>query len=201
MNETNLNTELLSADARGRKHIPLAVFAVILVHIILFMVLLIAAGCRAKVRARRNLEENMARQNAAAPALAQAAAVPAASAQSAAVPNMVADVKRLPEQTLERASEAVRAEPIQSPEPGAKAQARGPEKARTKRGKSHSTASVSRAVKFYVVQAGDTMEKIARRHGTTIQALKTENKLKDSLLHPGQKLRVSSEKPKRSNEA
>jgi membrane-bound lytic murein transglycosylase D len=60
---------------------------------------------------------------------------------------------------------------------------------------------VSRTVKFYVVQAGDTMEKIARRHGTTIQALKTENKLKDSLLHPGQKLRVSSEKPKRSNEA
>src|SRR5688572_28383161 len=55
MNETtNLNSELLSADARGRKHIPLAVFAVILIHIVLFLVLLIAAGCRAKARAIRS---------------------------------------------------------------------------------------------------------------------------------------------------
>jgi LysM repeat protein len=54
----------------------------------------------------------------------------------------------------------------------------------------------------YVVRSGDTVEKIARRHGTTIRAIKVANNLKNDLLHPGQKLRVSSEKPKKnSNEA
>ena len=54
MSETDINSELLTADARGRKNIPFAVFAVIFIHIVLFVVLLIAAGCRAKARARRN---------------------------------------------------------------------------------------------------------------------------------------------------
>src|SRR5688572_6122784 len=49
---TELNSELLSADARGRKHIPVAVFAVIAIHIFLFVVLLIAAGCRSSARAK-----------------------------------------------------------------------------------------------------------------------------------------------------
>src|SRR5687768_11311132 len=53
MNETTqLNTELLSADARGRKHIPVAVFAVIIIHVALFLVLLIAAGCRSSARVK-----------------------------------------------------------------------------------------------------------------------------------------------------
>src|SRR5687768_10319157 len=51
---TELNSALLSADARGRKHIPVAVFAVILIHIVLFVVLLVAAGCRSSVRAKAN---------------------------------------------------------------------------------------------------------------------------------------------------
>jgi hypothetical protein len=56
MNETTqLNSELLSADARGRKHIPVAVFAVIVIHIVLFMVLLIAAGCRSTARAKQSI--------------------------------------------------------------------------------------------------------------------------------------------------
>src|SRR5262245_64511886 len=71
---TNLNTELLSADARGRKHIPFAVFAVILIHIVLFLVLLVAAGCRAKARAKRNLHSapEMLAQKAPQPLLATA---------------------------------------------------------------------------------------------------------------------------------
>src|SRR6187549_3150082 len=51
---SELNSELLSADARGRKHIPFAVFAVILIHVILFVMLLIAAGCRSSARAKAN---------------------------------------------------------------------------------------------------------------------------------------------------
>ena len=54
MNETTLNSELLSADARGRKQIPVAVFAVIMIHVVLFVVLLIAAGCRSTARVKRN---------------------------------------------------------------------------------------------------------------------------------------------------
>lgn len=57
MSQTHLNTELLSGEARGRKHVPVAVFAVIFIHIVLFLVLLIAAGCRARARAQEKARQ------------------------------------------------------------------------------------------------------------------------------------------------
>ncbi len=43
----------------------------------------------------------------------------------------------------------------------------------------------------YTVKSGDSMERIARHHGTTATALSKLNGLKDgSIIHPGQKLKV-----------
>lgn len=43
----------------------------------------------------------------------------------------------------------------------------------------------------YTVKSGDSMERIARNHGTTASALSKLNGLKDgALIHPGQKLKV-----------
>jgi membrane-bound lytic murein transglycosylase D len=178
MNDTNLNSELLSADARGRKHIPFAVFAVILIHIVLFLVLLVAAGCRAKVRAKGRIQAapEMVKQE-------QARSVaPAVGRTNAPMPNV-------------SASEPVVAEPVIE-----KTEAQSTRKAAHEAAAHRPTASASMVEKFYVVQAGDTVERIAKRHRTTIEAIKTENKLKNNLIHPGQKLRVGNENTKRSNE-
>jgi LysM repeat protein len=48
---------------------------------------------------------------------------------------------------------------------------------------------------IYVVQSGDTVEKIAKRHGTSIEAIKTANKLKGHTIYPGQKLVVKPGSP------
>jgi hypothetical protein len=42
----------------------------------------------------------------------------------------------------------------------------------------------------YVVVAGDTLFSIARRHGMTVQELKTLNSLESDLIHPGDRLKV-----------
>jgi LysM repeat protein len=44
--------------------------------------------------------------------------------------------------------------------------------------------------KIYVVKSGDSLDKIARLHGLTIQAVKTANKIKTDVIHPGQKLQL-----------
>jgi LysM repeat protein len=182
MNDTSLNSELLSADARGRKHIPFAVFAVILIHIVLFLLLLIAAGCRAKARARQRLEGAPELVKKLAPV-----APPAGSTRTNALPNM-------------GAAEPVFAEPVIAEPVLEKTEARSTRKLTPEKTERRPTASVSMGAKVYVVRAGDTVEKIARRHRTTIDAIKSENKLKNNLIHPGQKLRVGAEKTKHSNE-
>ncbi len=192
---TSLNTELLSADARGRKHVPFAVFAVILVHIILFLVLLIAAGCRAKARAKRNLQPapEMMAQKAPQPLLAIAplstnapAPTPAPATPLGIAPALIQPVIAT-EPPLEKA--------VTSPAPIRKA-AQKSSPAPLQR----PTANQTRKAKVYVVKAGDTFEKIAKMHGTSVQAIKSENNLKNQLLKPGQQLRVSSQKPKTSTE-
>jgi len=48
---------------------------------------------------------------------------------------------------------------------------------------------------FYRVRAGDTLYAIARRHGTTVELLKTWNNLKSSALSIGARLVVSPARP------
>lgn len=214
-NFTQINSELLAADARGRKHIPVAVFAVIMIHVVLFVFLLIAAGCRASTRAKANLPadnvEEMAQQTLNAPTAREAAPVPPAklAAYSGSAPFSNEPV--------------VATEPVVEPETPSTLAAI--EQSAARPANSHRmrpppvpairkrTTSANAAV--YVVQAGDTVGEIAKRHGTTVQAIKTANNLKNHLIHPGQKLRVKPEhtengagaaplvktsKPKRSNE-
>ena len=191
---TSLNTELLSADARGRKHIPFAVFAVILVHIVLFLVLLIAAGCRAKARAKRNLQSapEMMAQKAPQPLLATAPLFTNAPAPASTAVTPLGIAPALIQPVI--ATEPPLEKPV-TPQPVRKAaQKTSPAQAQ------RPTANQSRKPKVYVVKAGDTVEKIAKMHGTSVQALKAENNLKNQLLKPGQQLRVSSQKPKTSTE-
>jgi LysM repeat protein len=44
----------------------------------------------------------------------------------------------------------------------------------------------------YVVRSGDTLNKIAKRHGTTARALRTENNLQTDQIRAGQKLKLPS---------
>lgn len=43
---------------------------------------------------------------------------------------------------------------------------------------------------LYKVKAGDSLEKIAKDHGTTIEAIKKENNLSKDTIFPGQKLSI-----------
>jgi len=194
MNETtNLNSELLSADARGRKHIPFAVFAVIVVHIVLFLFLLVAAGCKAKARARRNalpstevvaqkpvsMPASPAAGTNAAPRVQQPVLTPAMIQAPVVATDPPAERRTAPAAVPVIQKAAQKAAPAQSQRP---------------------TAGTPAKTKFYVVRAGDTVEKIARMHRTSVEAIKAENKLKDHMLKPGQQLRVSTQKPKTSEE-
>jgi LysM repeat protein len=191
---TSLNTELFSAEARGRKHVPLAVFAVILIHIVLFLVLLIAAGCRAKARAKRNLQaapELMA-QKAPQPLLAATRLSTNAPAPASAPLTPLGIAPALIQPVI--ATEPPLEKPVTSPTVRKAVQKTSPSQAQ------RPTASQTRKPKVYVVKAGDTVEKIAKMHGTSVQAVKAENNLKNQMLKPGQQLRVSSQKSRTSTE-
>ncbi|MCX8148345.1 LysM peptidoglycan-binding domain-containing protein [Thermaurantimonas aggregans] len=47
---------------------------------------------------------------------------------------------------------------------------------------------------YYTVKKGDTLTSIARRFGTSVQAIKAENHLKSDLIAPGQRIVISVEK-------
>lgn len=210
MNEsTQLNSELLSADARGRKHIPVAVFAVILIHVVLFLVLLIAAGCRSSARAKRNAVPTpiTAEAQATAPTGQDPIAL-AQPAQSLAPASATA----LPQ------AQAAMLEPISASEPVVESQvneaaaqmrliAQPTPAAKKPTGRTTTKISPAKKGQFYVVKSGDTLGKIAKQHGVTIQAVRTANKMKGDLIFPGQKLQLSpvnaaqaQPKKKRSNE-
>ena len=155
MNHTNLNAELL-ADTRGRKHIPLAVFAVIAIHVILFVVLLIAAGCKSRARARLLLESQAAAAQEQNAPLSTNLSV---TAQPAAQPRLVVD---------------------RSPAPGSERTAQ----------RALPSGPGEEAARTYVVQPGDTIGKIAKELGSTIEGIRELNQIKRDLIYPGQKLRV-----------
>ena len=208
MNEsTQLNSELLSADARGRKHIPFAVFAVIIIHVVLFMVLLIAAGCRSSARAKQTITptpESVEQQPSARPAANPPPAIEHAQATEAAAATELATATEAPRITPVVAEPARIVESVKTTPPATRTVAQRPPATRP-------VAKLPSAAKIYVVKPGDTLEKIARVHGTSIQAVRTANKMKGDIIRPGQKLQltpegrtplqVRSEKSKRSNEA
>jgi len=46
----------------------------------------------------------------------------------------------------------------------------------------------------YLVRAGDSLEKIARNHGTTVDLIQKCNSLQGKLIHPGDRLRIFNAK-------
>ncbi len=52
------------------------------------------------------------------------------------------------------------------------------------------TASPAPAPVVYRVKQGDTLGSIAAKYGVTVQAIKNANKLKNSMLHVGQRLEI-----------
>jgi len=42
----------------------------------------------------------------------------------------------------------------------------------------------------YVVQPGDTLERLAKKHGTTVEAIQKGNSLRGKMIHPGDRLRI-----------
>jgi len=180
MHETNLNSELLSADARGRKSVPFAVFAVIFIHIVLFLVLLIAAGCRAKARAKRNAAHQQE--------------LAAASTLTSPLPNSTTV-------STPSAQTNAPAEPVLATEPPTEALKPAASETATLTKKptiqSRPTASVSRGLHLHTVQQGETVGKIAHQYNMTVQEIRAENKLKTDMIRVGQKLRVSTDKPQK----
>jgi len=190
MNETTpLNSELLSADARGRKHIPVAVFAVIVIHVVLFLVLLIAAGCRSSARVKR-------------PTPAAPAAAEQRDMTRPPIPDPIAMQEAQPA-VLPVEAAVVATEPqvdAETPEPSAAQPIRrvtqAPPASSTTRPAAVKTSAkvpAKESKRTYVVKSGDTLEKIAKRFGTTIQAVRTVNKMKSDTIHPGQKLLLAAE--------
>ena len=165
MNQTNLNTELLAGESRTRKHVPVAVFAVIFIHIVLFLLLLIAAGCRARARAAELL----------GPPIPPAAELAQAQLEPAGI-----DTPSLPEGEM-----VVATEPRLEQEPPAEFATPAEDAVII----DYLPASSD---KIYVVKPGDSLWLIARKHGTTVNALKTLNNLKDDRLKTGQQLKVDS---------
>ena len=48
---------------------------------------------------------------------------------------------------------------------------------------------------MHVVRRGDSLDRIARRYGATVEGLRRANGLGSSLIHPGQSLRVPGARP------
>jgi membrane-bound lytic murein transglycosylase D len=50
-------------------------------------------------------------------------------------------------------------------------------------------------VVYHQVRSGDTLSAIAKRHGVSVEAIRTANKLKGNLIHPGQDLLITGAPP------
>jgi LysM repeat protein len=189
MHETNINTELLSSDARGRKTVPLAVFAVIFIHIVLFLVLLIAAGCRARARAKMK-----ALQQQEVVAVVTNNPTPFNSTASGAVV------------TRSREGEGTAGEGVLATEPDLEATAEiaRPSPAVITRKPVPETQPAVRAVRagmrVHTVQQGDTIGKIARQYKSSIESIRSDNNLKGDMIRVGQKLRITAEKPQKKQQ-
>ncbi len=59
-----------------------------------------------------------------------------------------------------------------------------------RKGELEQLSSLTSNIRYYVVQTGDSLEKIAREHGTSVEVIKRANGLEDDLIVIGQRLRL-----------
>lgn len=54
------------------------------------------------------------------------------------------------------------------------------------------SSAVDECSQEYIVQSGDSLAKIAKRHNTTVNLIKRANNLRSNIIRPGQKLKVNT---------
>ena len=180
MNQTHLNSELLSGEARTRKNVPVAVFAVIFIHIVLFVLLLVAAGCRARAKAAKEAQPDTG--------VAREMVEPTESqpARPEPVDEPASEMLYATEPALEEEASPEMAVNLRTVEESVGAEASEP------------AGTEADGAVYHTVKAGDSLWQIARKYGTTVKALKAINNLKDDSLKLGQKLRVDFSTPLRA---
>lgn len=177
MNEqTSLSPNLLQADARARKQIPIAVFAVIAIHVVLFLSLLGTSGCKQKASASDAEKFKTTEYNKAQPSAASTPATAANNETRAAAPEQLQTetVSELPNNVAPPSKPAAPAAKSKGMKKGSEVMAEGGDS------------------KTHVVRQGESLYKIAKLYNTTPKALKVSNNLKGDTIRVGQKLRISS---------
>jgi LysM repeat protein len=167
--------DLFQTDPRARKQIPIAVFTVIAIHILLFLVLLVSAGCKPKGQANvsdsenpKNLENKKARS----------------TASTAPTPAPVQKPDELQCEPLPVSSTA--------PLPAARSLKAnsGPKQGNVMAYSAPKDTGAAADRRIHIVQPGESLSKIARAYNTTPQALRTSNNLRSDVIRVGQKLKI-----------
>jgi LysM repeat protein len=171
--EPSLSTNLLQADARVRKQIPIAVFAVIAIHVVLFLSLL-ASGCKRKATGSDAAKFKTSEYNKALPS--------SATTTTTASEQRPTAKEQLPTESI-----------TEVPAPlGTPAKPAAPLKnGKAKKG-SDLVAETATGTdgKVHVVKQGESLFKIAKLYNTTPKSLKASNNLKGDVIRVGQKLRI-----------
>lgn len=200
--ETPFTTEFFDKETKRRKQIPIAVFTIVAAHVVLFVGLLGAAGCKQDDSTAKTDKDNAARQFAAAEYQAQVAG----TAEGTTAPSTASATSEVASASTREAhadtSQYGPLEKVMISEPdelteipavktvgnttGLKA---APITAKTM---AIAPAPERSSADTYTVKSGDSLIRIAKRYGTTPKAIKAANGLKTDVIRIGQKLKISS---------
>jgi LysM repeat protein len=172
MNNDITIPDLLGEDTRARKQIPIAIFTVIAIHVLLFLALLGAAGCKPKGHADADKLKSSENKK-------------TSSGVSTAV-NTPTPVTKPDELQCEPVHDIPAPAPAAHPAKSGKGMKKQGDVMASSEASDISTADG----KVHVVQPGDSLFKIAKTYNTTAKALKTSNNLKSDRIRVGQKLRI-----------
>jgi LysM repeat protein len=177
--ESNLSENLLEPGERARKQIPIAVFVVIAIHVVLFVGLLGASGCKQKTAGSEG-EKFKVGEFSKKPD--PAPAVPSNTPAVTKATDPRAEPKDLATETISDPPAPV-GTPVK-PVPSVKGSKNSK---KTVEAMDNSGAADG---KVHVVKPGESLFKIAKQYNTTPKMLKASNNLKGDTIRVGQKLRV-----------
>lgn len=195
-NDDNLDDQFEVTVQRSRKHLPIAVFSVISVHLVLFLGILLSGGCKKSTEAQRSPGEQMAWkeliENAKAGETTTVTEAPNEAGEGASVRTLgYQPASEAGDRSIITASgpgsKLTPTRPDPSPTPSPRAQSGAPMAKQSPAGAATGTPA-SGAV--HTVRKGDSLFKIAKQYGTTPEAVKRSNNLSSDVIHPGQKLSI-----------
>jgi LysM repeat protein len=187
-NDTPFTTEFIDNDKKRRQQIPIAVFTIVAAHVVLFLGLLGAAGCKKEAKADTD-KDNAAQKFASAEYKGQPAA-PAATASQAAAEE-TPQYGPLDEQNNVTEPEDFVEAPVKASATAA-VEKRSLEKTLPQKALAKTAPAGTGDPATYTVKSGDSLIKIAKQYGTTPQAIKTANGLKKDMIRVGQKLKIAA---------